>query len=807
MFNKADKYFWIANVVITLSLVLFLSRSLFTNRILAPADFKTYPFFVPHIPAAEKPGRLLYDPIVQYFPWFHFDKQIFKTGKLPLWNPYQGCGAPHVANMQSSIFYPLNMFVFALNWKWGVFFLYFFKLYFVGLFLYLYLKEIGISPPVSIVFSVAGMYTSFNTILLYFPTTTGAFFFPLGLWAIELIVHSVREPYSVTGSSDGGIKPLKSAALSNAAKTPKQFKAYLILCLGFVFALFGGNPEVVFYSTFTLIIYLIVRLFQTYRLNLYKQYLPVLIKFFVVLIIGILIASIQLLPFLEYLRLSSAYLARNVLDLPLNNLPAYLLLFNILPPLPLHPGVTALSSVFDKYHTIIIFAYAGVSVLLLGITGIIALSKDKIVRVFTLISGIALCIGFYIPYVNTVITKVPGFDIGRNYYMLIFIGWALVIISSKALDNFIAAHIKFRDLKIAAVVIAGLILVLGFWFIRYTYPSLSDPIQKAITYSLLFSIATAIIIVILTLWILKIKNIKLLIILLGVFIYVQTALPMIFAEPAIRPEYFYPKNKIFSILRKEQGTPFRVTAFLGNNQPIAYATNINTFYNLEDIRNYDSLGVNWYNSIFPYVRLSDALNLTNVVYLIEGKDFDLSSLSNNLQPIADYNGYTLYKNISAFNRAFMVYHYLIADDQQQTLDLLKAYSGQLKNTAIVFRKDIQAMPLTMNTQGTYTIDFTKYSPESITISCTTSHPGLFFISNTYFPGWHATVDGESTKVLRVDYAFQGLWLTQGSHTIELKYAPSSFKYGVLLSIIGIISLIGFYIIVFRKKEYYIKEKK
>jgi uncharacterized membrane protein YfhO len=134
------------------------------------------------------------------------------------------------------------------------------------------------------------------------------------------------------------------------------------------------------------------------------------------------------------------------------------------------------------------------------------------------------------------------------------------------------------------------------------------------------------------------------------------------------------------------------------------------------------------------------------------------------------------------------------------LDLLSTYSGQLNNVAIVFQKDAQGMPLIVNTQGTYTIDFTKYSPESITISCTTSQPGLFFISNTYFPGWHATVDGNETKIIRADYAFQGLWLIQGSHTIELRYDPSSFKYGVLLSIIGIIALIVFYIVVFRKKK-------
>jgi len=774
--NKINRDFIIANIFIIISLIVFFSRSVFTNRIPAPADFQTYPFFMTnHIP--KQKVMVLYDPIVQHIPWFHFDKQMLKAGQLPLWNPYQGCGVPHIANMQSSIFYPLNIFVYLLNWKWGFFFLYCFKLYFVGLFLYLYLKEIGVSSPISILFSIAGMYTSFNTILLYFPITTGVFFFPLGLWAIEVVF-----------------------------KTPKQFTGYLIFCLGLVFALYGGHPELVFYSMVALIAYLFIRLYQLYKSNLYSIGLQILSKFFITFIIGVMISSIQLLPFLEYLRLSSAYLARDVLGLPIYSFPVYLLLFNILPTFVTWNNVV-LSYLFNEYQIPITLTYTGVSVLLLGIAGMIALNKDKIVRTFILISIIALCIGFYVPYIHAVIAKIPGFNIGRNYYMLIFIGWALIIISSKTLDNFISGQIKLKSFKIASIAIFGLIIILSLFFIKDTFPKMPTQLRTAVDSTIFFYTVVSIIIIILTILILRIKNKQLLIILLAVLTYIQTALPMIFIEPVIKPEYFYPKNKILSMLHKEQNIPFRVTALKSSTQPIAYAANINTFYRLEDVRNYDSLGVNWYNSIFQYLQLSDALNLTNVRYLIVGKDFNLSLLSNNLQPLAEHNGYILYKNLSAFNRAFMVYHYIVAYGQQQALDLLSTYSGQLNRVAVVFQKDLQAMQFTTNTDGTYTIDFIKYSPGHIKLSCTTSQPGLFFISNTYFPGWHAYVDGKETKIIRTDYAFQGLWLREGSHTIELKYTPSSFKYGVLLSIIGIISLIIFYITVFRKKQGLFSSKK
>ena len=793
MLKKPDKYFWIANLVIVLSLVVFFSRSIFTNRILAPGDFETYPFFVPRHLAPQDINLPLPDTIVQHIPWFHFDKQMLKQEKLPLWNPYQGCGTPHIANLQSALFYPLNIFVYLLNWKWGLFFLYFFKLYFIGLFLYFYLKEIEISPPVSILFAVSGMYVIFYIVLLYFPTTSAAFFLPSALWATELILNPGINLNSYSVSANSGIKPL-----STSGNEGKQLKGYFVLCLGFAFALLGGNPEMVFYSIVILISYLFIRLYQTYKLKTYRGYLPVLSKYFIILFIGGMISSIQLLPFLEYFRVSSVFISRDLVNLPVFSLPGYFLLFNILPT-NIVPALLELSNAF-KYQTTPLFAYAGVSILLLSLIGIVSLSKDKIVKAYILILILIFLTGFNIPFIHTILENLPGFDIGRNYYMLSFLGFALIIISSKALDNFILGRIKLKSFVIATIAIFSFIIIFGLLFIKDTYPSMSFYVQRMVNNYLIISITATIIIVILTFLVLKIKNKIWLLIALGILIYAQTAAPMIFIEPAIKPEYFYPKNKIFSLLQREHGIPFRVTAPISSTLPIAYPTNINTFYDIEDIRNYDSLGVNWYNSIFSYIRESDVLNLTNVKYIIVKSGYDLSNLTNIFEPVTKYNGFILYKNLSAFKRAFMVYHYLIADSDQQALDLLHSYSGQLDKFAIVFQKDIQGMPMTAGTQETSAVTFIKYTPGYIKLSCTTSQPGLFFISDTYFPGWHARVDGKKTKIIRADYAFQGLWLTQGTHTIELDYDPASFKYGELLSIIGLLSLISFYLIVFRKKK-------
>ena len=44
----------------------------------------------------------------QFFPWMEYAIQQILQGNLPLWNPYNGWGAPLLANYQSALFYPPN---------------------------------------------------------------------------------------------------------------------------------------------------------------------------------------------------------------------------------------------------------------------------------------------------------------------------------------------------------------------------------------------------------------------------------------------------------------------------------------------------------------------------------------------------------------------------------------------------------------------------------------------------------------------------------------------------------------------------
>jgi uncharacterized membrane protein YfhO len=73
--------------------------------------------------------------------------------------------------------------------------------------------------------------------------------------------------------------------------------------------------------------------------------------------------------------------------------------------------------------------------------------------------------------------------------------------------------------------------------------------------------------------------------------------------------------------------------------------------------------------------------------------------------------------------------------------------------------------------------------------------GFLVLSDVYYNGWKAFVDGENEKVYKADYVFRAVRLTEGQHTVEFVFDPLSFQIGWRVSamtagIMGACLLIG-----------------
>jgi hypothetical protein len=157
-----------------------------------------------------------------------------------------------------------------------------------------------------------------------------------------------------------------------------------------------------------------------------------------------------------------------------------------------------------------------------------------------------------------------------------------------------------------------------------------------------------------------------------------------------------------------------------------------------------------------------------------------------------------YKN--ALPRAFLATQVKVIDNKQKMIDFLYDPNIDLKKTVIVQTGSefIKAMNEENAGKGEdlKEVKIIRYEPNTVLLSVESERKGMVFLSDTYYPGWKATVDGKQTEILQVDYAFRGIPVEKGNHSIEMSYKPISVVLGLVVTFFGIsILLIVVYILV------------
>jgi len=72
------------------------------------------------------------------------------------------------------------------------------------------------------------------------------------------------------------------------------------------------------------------------------------------------------------------------------------------------------------------------------------------------------------------------------------------------------------------------------------------------------------------------------------------------------------------------------------------------------------------------------------------------------------------------------------------------------------------------------------------VSIQASDGGWLVVREAWYPGWHATVNGESSEVLRVDHAFRAVRVPAGNVEVEFEYRPPSFTRGIWISALSLL---------------------
>ncbi len=89
--------------------------------------------------------------------------------------------------------------------------------------------------------------------------------------------------------------------------------------------------------------------------------------------------------------------------------------------------------------------------------------------------------------------------------------------------------------------------------------------------------------------------------------------------------------------------------------------------------------------------------------------------------------------------------------------------------------------------------FTEYTPNHLAVTASSPGPARLVLSETWYPGWEARLDGQPVPIRLVDTAFRGIDLPPGTHRITMDFRPSILAWSALLSLLSIAGLAILYI--------------
>jgi uncharacterized membrane protein YfhO len=83
----------------------------------------------------------------------------------------------------------------------------------------------------------------------------------------------------------------------------------------------------------------------------------------------------------------------------------------------------------------------------------------------------------------------------------------------------------------------------------------------------------------------------------------------------------------------------------------------------------------------------------------------------------------------------------------------------------------------------------RYTPDYIAVKATLDQPGVLILSEVWYPGWEARVDGQPSPIYRADGLLRAVALQPGAHTVEFSYEPWTVKAGLTISGLGWVGLL------------------
>ncbi len=150
------------------------------------------------------------------------------------------------------------------------------------------------------------------------------------------------------------------------------------------------------------------------------------------------------------------------------------------------------------------------------------------------------------------------------------------------------------------------------------------------------------------------------------------------------------------------------------------------------------------------------------------------------------------QNEGTLPRSFLVYNARAAKSPKEALDLICEDSFEPKKEVILEEVSDRLLSTSENdipNQATAKMTGGGWG-DLVQIETDSNKPSYLVLSDIYFPGWQAYVDGKETKIFRANFLFRAVALSDGKHKVEFRYEPLPFRIGVGIFLAGLVVWCG-----------------
>jgi len=725
------------------------------------------PEYVPRNP-------LQVDTIYQMLPFQLWNRDQVSSGSLPLWNPYNGAGVPHLANLQSAPFSPFNLPFYVLEPRLAILVSDFLKLFCIGVFTSLFLRRLGISQISSLLGGTAFAFSGYAVLWLNWQHPATLVALPAGLYTVESYLACNR--------------------ITEARRRLWLVAVALAVALGLI----AGHAETYFFIGLLMAAYVLVRTAVGRGSQSWQSSAWSVIALGSAGIVGAALSAVQVLPFLEYLQHSVTGLARAA------DPPAYALFLQLV-PLQLFPNLLG-SPTLGYYDPILSrgvnyneanSTYLGLCALFLAGLGLLSLRWRPIPAfcVFAAGAGVWFLYAYNIGGVEDVLNRLVPFlrlsGVFRTHVVWLF---CLASLAALGLDVLRAAG-PWKDAQptiMKHVAVWGTLTIVGaasaaaaflFWASRQRDNAVSESALREVVgpHVIFIMTSTALAIVLSVLLARRSRFDQWLAGVLVLVVFAQSGLLLRDNTPTVDARYFYPMAPALAAVAERVGNG--QTLFLAD---AALPANANLVYRLRSPASYDAIAVYSYANLYSgllhgSLERSEAhpqtvreLQAMGIQYVVSAEPTPLDGLEQTWT-----NGNVrLFRVPDSLPRYFSPGHSRTVATDQEALRLLRDPDFDLRDAAVLIGAGGDSP---MQGPGVGTVEVLDEQPTRIHLSVQRDTPGWLVALQTHYPGWTATVNGQTRGIVATNLAYTGVALDAGKSDVRLTYDPPSFRIGLAIT--------------------------